>query len=357
MSMFAGECRAEEGGIRLSFDDYATVLPDETGSKSANSLDMSCADCEQRRLNFVLYWENDARGFTMFLHDDDRHRTNATGVELGLSLQYHEYDEYLGWLDFLGTWDRPSVAVGAQLRHFIFTPEDIAAEALITNDRPYAGWLTFGAFMQRSEHNTFDHLQLDIGVVGDYSLAEEAQTFVHSVMPDTIKPRGWDNQLSNELALNLHYQRRWRYRTTENEKGWAGDMIPFAGFRVGNVRTDAAAGATFRLGYNLPMDFGPGTIEDFTDHTASGREPFSAYVFARLEGRAVARDIFLDGNTFANSHSIDKKPVVGTAQLGVEGRYEGLFLGWSIIFRTEEFDGQSGGNVTGQFVFGFRGRF
>ena len=304
-----------------------------------------------------MYWENDARGFTAFLHDDDRHRTNSTGVELGLRVSDAAYDKYLGWLDFLGTWDRPSVAVGAQLRHFIFTPEDIAAEPLITNDRPYAGWLTFGAFMQRSENNTFDHLQLDIGVVGDYSLAEEAQTFVHSVMPDTIKPRGWDNQLSNELALNLHYQRRWRYRTTENEKGWAGDMIPFAGFRVGNVRTDAAAGATFRLGYNLPMDFGPGTIEDFTDHTAPNREPFCAYVFARLEGRAVARDIFLDGNTFANSHSIDKKSLVGTAQLGVETSYEGLFLGWSIIFRTEEFDGQSGGNVTGQFVAGYRARF
>jgi len=343
--------RADAGTIRLSLDERAPVLGDDPTSSAVDAAPALTF------AGMVLYWENDARGFTAFLHDDDRHRTNATGIEVGLRMSPKAYDNNLRWLDFLGTWENPTVAVGAQFRHFIFTPELLSEELLVTDDRPYAGWLTLGLFMQRSENNTFDHLQVDVGVVGPYALAEEAQMFVHSMMPNTIKPLGWDNQLSNELAVNLHYQRRWRYRTTDNPHGLAGDVIPFAGFRVGNVRTDAIGGAAFRLGYNLPFDFGPGTIEDFTDHTAGEREPLSAYVYARLEGRAVARDIFLDGNTFANSHSIDKKSLVGTAQLGVEGSYEGLFLGWSLIFRTEEFDGQSGGNVTGQFVAGYRASF
>jgi lipid A 3-O-deacylase len=40
---------------------------------------------------------------------------------------------------------------------------------------------------------------------------------------------------------------------------------------------------------------------------------FGWCLFASFEGRAVARNIFLDGNTFTDSHSIDKKTFVGYA--------------------------------------------
>jgi len=40
------------------------------------------------------------------------------------------------------------------------------------------------------------------------------------------------------------------------------------------------------------------------------------YVFAGVEGRAVARDIFLDGNTFQKSPSVDKEPLVGELAVG-----------------------------------------
>ncbi|MBS29221.1 MAG: hypothetical protein CL566_09925 [Alphaproteobacteria bacterium] len=57
--------------------------------------------------------------------------------------------------------------------------------------------------------------------------------------------------------------------------------------------------------------------------------------------RGVARDIFLDGNTFASSHSVDKKHFVGDAQLGFAAIYHGVRLAFTQVFRTREFGGQS----------------
>ena len=38
---------------------------------------------------------------------------------------------------------------------------------------------------------------------------------------------------------------------------------------------------------------------------------FSAYVFAGVDGRAIARNLFLDGNTFEGSRSVNKMNLVG----------------------------------------------
>ena len=56
------------------------------------------------------------------------------------------------------------------------------------------------------------------------------------------------------------------------------------------------------------------------------------------------------------SRILEMDPLVAISTFISTG-YVYRFLGWSLIFRTEEFDGQSGGNVTGQFVAGYRARF
>jgi len=40
-----------------------------------------------------------------------------------------------------------------------------------------------------------------------------------------------------------------------------------------------------------------------------GSTQLGFYVFTSLNGMAVAWDIFLNGNTFTESHSVDKKPL------------------------------------------------
>ena len=67
---------------------------------------------------------------------------------------------------------------------------------------------------------------------------------------------------------------------------------------------------------------------------------FAWYVFAGAQARVVAHDIFLDGNTFSSSHSVDKKRLVGDFQLGAAIIYRGARLAITQVFRTREFEGQ-----------------
>jgi lipid A 3-O-deacylase len=229
----------------------------------------------------------------------------------------------------------------------MFTPDDLDATELVADDRPYAGWLTGGFFVQRSDEHNFDHAQLDIGVVGgSMTGAENVQKFVHRILPNQVNPEGWDNQLSNELAINVLYQHRWR-TSTANLGGLELDAIPLAGFEFGNVAINAHAGVIGRVGINLPRDFGPGNLREFRDHTGSRPDKWELYGYGRLDAEAVAHDIFLDGNTFADSHSVEKKPLVGSGTLGIVFRYDWFRIGYSATYETERFDGQSGGDSYG----------
>ncbi len=62
------------------------------------------------------------------------------------------------------------------------------------------------------------------------------------------------------------------------------------------------------------------------------------------------RDITLDGNTFRNSHSVDKRHVVGTAGYGLavmRGRWK---FALARYHSTREFDGQREAPVFGSFT-------
>ena len=63
-------------------------------------------------------------------------------------------------------------------------------------------------------------------------------------------------------------------------------------------------------------------------------------MFAVVTGRAIGRDIFLDGNTFRDSHSVDKGTLVGHLILEGSLVYRRLKLSYAHVFQTREFEGQ-----------------
>ncbi len=60
-----------------------------------------------------------------------------------------------------------------------------------------------------------DTTEIQIGMVGPSSLAEDAQKFIHKVR-DLQRPNGWDNQLKDELGLALAFERKWLYHPTSH---------------------------------------------------------------------------------------------------------------------------------------------
>jgi len=70
--------------------------------------------------------------------------------------------------------------------------------------------------------------------------------------------------------------------------------------------------------------------------------------------RALSPDIFLDGNTFTSSHSVEKKNVVGDLQVGAVFSLWGTArLSLTHIIRTREFDEQDALNQFTAFSLSF----
>lgn len=307
---------------------------------------------------FSIQYENDVLAGT------DRHYTNGvrlTYVSPKLRDQIPFAREALQWLY---PFDPGADArVGVSLGQSMFTPNDIEVEELIPDDRPYAGWLYAGFFLNvegeqdllGTDFDVLDTLEVDLGVVGPASLAEDTQKFVHEIL-DVTDPQGWDNQLENEPGILLILERK--LRTPALELGpFEADAIPSAGISLGNIETSANLGGMVRIGQGLQVDYGPPMIRP----NLAGRaffervqRPFNWYVFAGADGRFVVRDIFLDGNTFRDSHSVDKKNLVGAVEAGVAAVYHGVRLTFSYVLRTREFDGQNSPDRFGAVSLSFR---
>lgn len=237
----------------------------------------------------------------------------------------------------------------------IYTPVNTQAYRLIEDDRPYAGWLYLGVGVVWKDAEVRNSLVLDMGVVGPWSYAQEAQRIVHDLR-DMDHPNGWDNQLDNEFGFTLAYERTWRWPKHERRSGFDWEVLPHAGIALGNVKTYANLGAEARVGLNLPDDFGTASIGpsattstpvDGLQGADRSRFDLGMYFFARVDGRAVGHNIFLDGNTFSDSHSVGSKPFVADLSVGAAVNYKNTKLAYALVYRTKEFNEQEEAQVFG----------
>lgn len=230
-----------------------------------------------------------------------------------------------------------AIAVGQEM----FTPRDLTQTALIPDDQPYAGWLYTSLGVISDNHETLNSAMLTLGVVGPLSMAEKTQTEVHKIK-GVQKPLGWDNQLHNEPGVNFSYERKWKNLASFKLDGFGVDFTPDAGFSLGNINTSTSVGGALRIGYDLPDDYGPPRIRPSLPGADFfvPRNVFGYYFFASTHTQLVLRNIFLDGNTFRNSHSVDKEILTADVQLGIAVNYKNLRISYSHIFMTKEFKGQ-----------------
>jgi len=305
-----------------------------------------------RARDFSAYWENDGT-VPKVGSDSDRFYTNGAGFELSIDPQFTKGIEKM--LAPPGQWEDPKFGIGIAIKQRIYTGETIIDPNPPTTDHPYSGYLYFGFSFQRADKEKHDHFELDLGVVGERSQAETIQKWIHNTFPGQDDPQGWGHQLANELAINFTYERTWKSRKGEIF-GAEFEMLPAVGFDLGNVSVKAKGRVTLRGGIHLPDDFGPATFLGHKDHTSHaaqwGEDQFSIYMYMTLGVDAVAHDIFLDGNTFATSRSVNSEALLGIASVGLVSRYKNLYLGWSQSYQTEQFEGQPGGQSWGTIYFG-----
>ena len=233
----------------------------------------------------------------------------------------------------------------------MFTPSDITKKNPPRTDRPYAGWLHGTIGLGVKSGRRLDQLGITFGMVGPASLAEQSQKIIHKIVGSN-EPRGWHTQLHNEPGIVVTSQRSWRGLAATTFLGNEFDFTPHAGIALGNVFTYGNVGMTVRYGRGLPDDYGPPRIEPGIPGSGdfSPLSGFGWYLFAGVEGRAVARNIFLDGNTFRHSRSVDKEPLVGDLQFGLVLEWSDIRISYTHVLRTREFRTQDSSDDFGSFT-------
>ena len=286
---------------------------------------------------FSFVWENDRFAST------DRNYTN--GVRLSY-LSATRRPDALGRfaIGLLVGEDEPAlIRRGFAIGHSIFTPQDKQTTAPLPDQHPYAGWLygEYAALIQTE--NAVHQLSLQAGIVGPSALGEEIQNGFHDLV-NADPVLGWDNQIRDEIGGTVAYDYMNRIGRPIDFGDLSFDVTPSLGVAIGSIQTYVKAGANVRLGSSLASDFGPPRVRPSLAgsgfFTPSSR--FSWYVFAGVEGRAVAHNIFLDGSLFRSGDpNVPSKALVGDVQLGLVLQLGDVQAGYTWVLRSKEFDGQT----------------
>lgn len=226
---------------------------------------------------------------------------------------------------------------GLGLSQQMYTPYDTQLAPPDPGDRPYAGYLAATISLSQATRAHQDTLSLAVGVVGPAAGAAPVQDGFHHLIGQGID-RGWGYQLRNEPTVELTAQRIWRLGLSR----WA-DLLPELGGAAGNVRDDLSAGVVFRVGSGLGADFGPTRLPPGPDGGAAFQaRRFAWYGFIGIDGQAVARDIFLDGNDWPGGPHVTRDRFVGEVEAGVVLFWRGWRLGYTEVVRSRTYHGQRG---------------
>ena len=230
----------------------------------------------------------------------------------------------------------------------IYTPSDITIPGPQPDERPWAGLLyvsriaRFTRQYPRDNLERQDRIELSIGMVGSASLAGPAQTLWHQIIEDDL-PRGWHNQLRNEPIVQLRYETALR-----RPVGRHVDFIPRVRANLGIAQISMEAELVGRIGWNLagfgaiinptsvPFAAAP-TLDDAS--ALAGRPMVSGNLFARAGIKAVAHNIFLDGNILSdNDIRIDRRFFVPEYAVGIELTFFDRFrVSFQFVRRGSEF--------------------
>lgn len=307
-----------------------------------------------KRNNIVTaVYENDLIG-------NGRDGGYTSGVRLGYIDINATFPEWAhGLAEAIPTFDiNETSSIFYSIGHNIYTPDTITGATADPNDRPWAGYLYGSAGMVTLTDNHADEIELTLGVVGPAALGEQVQKAIHAHITDSPTPKGWAHQLKNEPVILLGWQRTWP-QIASGEIGplfWSAS--PHIGLTAGNAYTFANSGFSIRIGPNgtkwqdTPARVRPALPgSGFFEIPQSG---WSWYLFAGIDGRAMARNIFLDGNSFTDSPSVDKKYFVADANAGLAVTYDQYRISYTLIHRTKEFETQNDAQTFGAISVGYR---
>ncbi len=297
---------------------------------------------DERRDNwFTFTLEND-----LFVGKDNGYTSG-----IGLSWAHAGFTEFSPdniprWMHYLSkdlyisTMPGKQRAVSYAIDQLMQTPSDIKIPTLIENDAPYAGLLVWSGNLHAFDDRVADRLSLTLGVVGPLSGAEQAQKWVHGII-GADKPRGWDHQIDNEPVFQVSAERLLRLAKLHTGKTVGMDVIGMGNGAVGTIESYLAVGVGGRLGRDLDRSFPTASfLPGRQANPLAGSLTRGWYMFVNVQGRFVANDITIDGNTFKDSHSVPLEHWQAAATAGAAFGFKRWAFLLSALVATDRFEGQ-----------------
>ena len=189
--------------------------------------------------------------------------------------------------------------------------------------RRNAGWLYVSQSARALSATRSDELTITLGVTGPPSLGELTQKLAHNAAPSLNRPADWSRQIAFEPGAIIRYEQRWHAVASKRSIGF--DVIPRWAANVGNVSTSGEVGVQTRIGWRLHHPWLP----------LDG--PFSLALVAGVTGRVIARDLFLDGNTFRADRNVGHETFTGSGELGIELRVRHVLLAYRAVNDTRTY--------------------
>lgn len=144
--------------------------------------------------SFSLYIEND------FPFNTDRYYTHGWGIRY--SSNKLDSSDFLQKISLIKNNFKSYISLNQQL----YTPNDRLSTDKLTDDHPYSGLLYFKlSTFASSSYDWFFKTEYSIGLIGESAFGKESQEAIHSITASSLNPKGWDNQLKNDLILNADF--------------------------------------------------------------------------------------------------------------------------------------------------------
>lgn len=307
------------------------------------------ADAKSNELDFIRFtFENDA----LFSEHGDYSGDEDGGYSSGviLSWGYNEVNAlspqtlpswiaYLADKTYLTADPTKRYGISYSFGQFLQTALDISIAELVEQDAPYVGLLAWEGQLSAYNNTMSDEICLLLGIVGPAAGGHLMQASSHKLL-SARGPQGWGNQIENEAVFRLQGKRSWRVFSAS--KGAAEfDLITAIGGGVGNLRSDLGGGLAGRWGRNLQSNFFSASAFPVEKLNSLNSSTNGWYIFVNTSVAYVANDIFMDGNTWQESHSVELK----NEQLAVSAGVMGNIASWSIAYAfsilSDQYQGQA----------------
>lgn len=203
-------------------------------------------------------------------------------------------------------------------------------------DKPFAGYLFVESGISRFYRNeSVFKTNLQIGIIGPSSHAEDVQIFYHRVF-NLYGIDGWQYQVHDALGLNLelNYLKSLKYFFNRQL-----DISLFSALRTGTINDDVTVGVLARASiYKLHPVFNSNCTGSMISRNKDISNEKELFLYFRPTLSYTIYDATIQGGMFSDDSPVtfDARPLLLNLELGISGSYKNLNAGYSVIFHTKD---------------------